>query len=573
MLLSGGHHPTAVPDAFLDTIPEDQSVAQQRVSNLSAASAVASSDSDDEEDENNPQRRQQRRQNKNKSSTKQSSNNNHNNNHHHISSRRGLRSPGSVASSNNAIIESGLDETSSSAQQKKPSGASPRHLCGKGRSVTFYILLSVMLVGISIGVYFIVTRTGPSSTSSSEEDPLPSNGGTAASSGSPTPELTFPPNFYIDMETDPPSFAPSMNLNDMADIDETLLKITSPADYFDELTPQGTCRYWLTRYDQLQVTVASYGEEAVQQRYILCVLYHATNGPTEWLDAALPFLDEELHECDWEGISCEESESVAILYLSERNLQGRIPSELIHLSHLQLLSLGENKLTGTIPQGLLELPRLIYIDLSSNSLTGNIPSTATSPTTLSRYSPLEVLYLDGNLLEGTVPFFDTLERMRVQRNLFTGFDPGYASLQSLTSWKMYDNAISGPLPEIWNAPDLFYVDLALNQWTGAIPESLWNLPSLKSLVLHDAALTGTLPESTVSDHWEYLWIHSNLLTGTIPPTFGSDWANVTELLLHNNSFTGTILTAQCDQWPYLNRLETDCNRADLICTCCTVCHG
>ncbi len=522
------------PDEFLDTIPEDQSVAQQRVANLSNVSAVASSDSEDEE---NPQRLSPRRKRKQRE--------------------------GSVTSSNaNAIIEAGMDEQRPKQSSEKSRLASAVSCTKRCVVVCFSLLL--LVVAVVVGVYFVVRHANEEKESAS---PVSKD-----MTEAPTPELTFPPNFYSELSTDPPTLAPSLDPEAIAAIDDALLKVTDSNDYYNSSTPQGACRNWLTHTDRMELRVSLHGEEAVQQRYIICVLYHATTkGDAQWMDSAMPFLNETLHECDWKGVSCNSSR-VAVLYLTQRHLNGTIPAELTHLSELQLLSFGENNLTGTIPQGLLELPRLILIDLSSNLLTGTIPSVSTSPETLSRYSPLEVMYLDDNMLHGSVPFFDTLERLRVQRNLFTGFDPGYATLQSLTSWKMYDNIFSGTLPQFWDTPKLFYIDFALNFWTGSIPESLWNLPSLESLALNDAALTGTLPESTVSDHWKYLWLHSNKLAGTIPSTFGSDWVNMTGLRLNNNSLTGSISMEQCSEWPKMERLEMDCGRPNVTCDCCDVCH-
>jgi hypothetical protein len=390
----------------------------------------------------------------------------------------------------------------------------------------------------------------------------------------PTPELTFPPELYFEMESGVPTLTPSINSVDKSAIDAVLLQVSSAEDLGNPNTPQGTCHQWIIEKDNLQLRVNTAGAAGIVQRYVLCVLYHATNGHEWiWMDATMPFLDPNVHECDWNDVGCDtDGDVVASLYLAQSNLQGSIPSELIYLSGLEYINFGENRLKGTIPRGLLEMPKLLFVNFSSNALTGTIPSTATSPTTPSQYSPLEVFYLDNNQLEGTVPFFDSLQRLRVQRNLFTACDPGYATLGSLTSWTMYNNSIKGPLPEFWDAPNLTHVDLALNQWTGTIPASLWNLPELEALVLHNARLTGTLPASTVSTHWRHLWLHSNQLSGTIPLTFASDWSNVTHILLHENELTGNISIESCNHWPLKERIEADCSRANLTCACCTVCH-
>lgn len=523
----------SAPDAFLDTIPEDQSVAQQRVTEWTIASPSAASASGLAVAPGSSDRIK----------------------------RKKTQGPSSVSgvSDANAIIEAG-EEPERSPTAKQSSASKARRSCTI-QKLAFYVTLSALVIGIALGVYFIVSGTDDDAGANDDVDTNGSEGPDLTTSP-PDLEITFPPGFVL-TSSEFPSPSPSFDIADVALIDQTLLKVSQEALYYDSDTPQGKCRYWLTHEDALQLRVAFNGEAAVQQRYILCVLYESTNGPT-W-DSAV-FRDDTLHECDWTGISCDlTNDYVAVVYLKDSNLQGSIPDEIAMLSTLEWLVLSNNEITGTIPPALMELPALFALDLALNEISGSIPSAGAAP--------LEALYLDGNLLEGMLPYFGTLQNLRVQRNLLSEYDERYTTSAVLEKWKMYDNVISGALPDLWSAPNLNYVDFASNVWTGTIPTSLWNLPSLESLVLHDAQLTGTLPPNTTSTHWRHLWLHGNQLEGTVPTTFGENWTNFTELLLHQNLLTGIIGPDHCDHLSTLDRFEMDCNLDTIQCDCCTACHG
>ena len=535
-------------DGFLDTIPEDQSVAAQRVQNLSGASVVGSNDSEREEDNGEGPQKQEQHGGAPRVRTK----------------KRRTKGPGSVTSSNHAIIDDGPPETRKNNRPGTSGETSTTSVSCTTKRLMIWFSVSLLVVAVLAGGLHSLIRPNTDRSKESNKADAP-----MSSSLVPTPDLTFPPNLYFEVDSEIPTASPAVIQAGISGIDNVISQMSSADDFLDPDTPQGICRSWITE----TVDTSTAEETSIVQRYVLCVLYYTTLGD-EWtlMNGTMLFLDPDLNECDWKKVGCVD-DVVGYLSLPDSNLQGSIPSELIHLSGLEYLRLGENRLKGTIPLGLLELKKLVWLDLSSNALTGTIPSSATSPSTPTQYSPLQVLYLDDNQLKGTVPFFDTLQRMRVQNNMLTGFDPGYSTLESLERWKMYNNSIRGPLPSFWDAPNLKYVDLALNEWTGSIPESLWNLPLLEALVLHDAKLTGTLPESTVSDHWRYVWLHANRLSGSIPLSFASNWGNVTHIVLHDNALTGEVPEENCGQWPILERMETDCNRSNLTCACCTTCHS
>ncbi|XP_073112216.1 uncharacterized protein [Elaeis guineensis] len=88
---------------------------------------------------------------------------------------------------------------------------------------------------------------------------------------------------------------------------------------------------------------------------------------------------------------------VIIMDLSNNNLSGMIPEELISLFGLMSLNLSENHLTGEITEKIGALQQLESLDLSRNNLFGGIPSSMTNLTFLS------YLNLSYNNLSGKVP--------------------------------------------------------------------------------------------------------------------------------------------------------------------------
>ncbi|MEK8018671.1 MAG: choice-of-anchor D domain-containing protein, partial [Candidatus Parabeggiatoa sp.] len=103
----------------------------------------------------------------------------------------------------------------------------------------------------------------------------------------------------------------------------------------------------------------------------LVALYDSTDGAnwtinTDWNVTNTP--------CSWYGVTCSSGGgNVEILWLTENQLTGTIPTELGNLVNLTVLDLSYNQLTGTIPTKLSNLVNLMGLDLSYNQLTGIIP--------------------------------------------------------------------------------------------------------------------------------------------------------------------------------------------------------
>jgi hypothetical protein len=146
--------------------------------------------------------------------------------------------------------------------------------------------------------------------------------------------------------------------------------------------------------------------------------------------------------------------------------------------------------------------------------------------------------LYDNQLEGSLPWFQSLERLWIQQNLLTGMDDvHHATMSTLTmSLIVYDDAISGPYQELGTLPPVGLFGPGLEYLDARDHSGMHvGLAALKSLVLHDCQLTGTLPTMTsklTGDNFRHGWLHSNRLSGFFPANLGWNWRNLTSLLLH-----------------------------------------
>ncbi|KAL7573465.1 hypothetical protein ACA910_013779 [Epithemia clementina (nom. ined.)] len=199
------------------------------------------------------------------------------------------------------------------------------------------------------------------------------------------------------------------------------------------------------------------------------------------------------------------------------------------------------KMSGTIPAELWDLPNIEFIQLGDNGLVGTLPDFE------GRLSHAHSLWLYGNSFEGSLPILHgdrgqaALTSLRLQRNCggYTGSIPSeYGTLSSLRELWLFQNHLTGPIPE--GLSDLPIEDLWLynNLLSGSIPQHFVNLSYMKSFRVNNNHLTGELPDM----YWEnlrHLDIHTNQLEGELPTRL----FNMTQLqyvALDKNSFRGTI---------------------------------
>ena len=231
----------------------------------------------------------------------------------------------------------------------------------------------------------------------------------------------------------------------------------------DPDSPQRAALDWLLS-DPL---VANYTDLVIEQRYALATLYESTGGDNWRINTG--WLDQEVSECEWEGIFCE-NEVVEEVVLFDLNLAGTIPPEAFLLTDTREFILYDNALTGTIPEEVADMTALLELELDGNDLTGTIPEGIFTLTGLTK------VRLEGNGLTGTL-------------------SSSVGNLANCEIFRVDSNDMSGPIPEFLTfMSSLNELRLNGNGFTGTIPASLGGLSSLDELTLQNNDLVGEMPD-------------------------------------------------------------------------------
>ncbi|XP_022154247.1 LRR receptor-like serine/threonine-protein kinase GSO1 [Momordica charantia] len=228
--------------------------------------------------------------------------------------------------------------------------------------------------------------------------------------------------------------------------------------------------------------------------------------------------------------------------ISDAGIRGPIPNEWVSKLSSQItgLDLSYNLLEGKLAD--LLAPQHPNYDLPEDS-------------TPIRYPNLTFLYLDGNLLSGSIPsnigdLMPNLEQLYLSENRLNGTIP--LSIQNMSNFgiiSLPDNQLSGDLLDIsWGKfKSLEVIDLANNNLYGKIPSSIGFLTYLKTLRLSNNHLHGGIPKSlhNCSD-LRSIDLSGNRLYGSLPLWIGLDVSKLWLLNLRSNHFSGTIPSQLCN---------------------------
>lgn len=152
-------------------------------------------------------------------------------------------------------------------------------------------------------------------------------------------------------------------------------------------------------------------------------------------------------------------------------------------------------------------------------------------------------------------------------------------LENLERWGMERGGLTSTIPtEIGRLTNLFFIDLDFNELTGTLTSELLSLNALKELDLNDNQFSGSINGIGVFPDMEFLQLHANDFTGTVPEAVG-DFTQLRAFTLYDASISGTMPESVCDllarenNGGVLTSLIADCSRRnpDIVCPCCTSC--
>ncbi|XP_010539168.1 PREDICTED: receptor-like protein 12 [Tarenaya hassleriana] len=230
--------------------------------------------------------------------------------------------------------------------------------------------------------------------------------------------------------------------------------------------------------------------------------------------------------------------SIEHMDLSFTLMSGEIPESVGGLTSLNHLSLCNCILSGSIPESIKNLKKLAYLDLSRNMLTGEISSA------LADLEQLNHLDLSYNNLTGEIPEFlgnlDKLVFLSIGENILTGrLLPSLFALPFIEYLDVGGNQLEGTIPDIVDAPlHLSELDLSDNLFNGTIPSWLYRSPSLQFLYLFRNRLVGHLG-GFQSKSLMIFDVNTNFLEGSVPSSI-SELEQLRGLFLSSNNFTGVV---------------------------------
>jgi hypothetical protein len=367
-------------------------------------------------------------------------------------------------------------------------------------------------------------------------------------------------------ETAPPTATGAFNIVNQALYDLVSAASTDTGLSIQQVdSPQNRAYKWLEN-DSIQEGLS---DAAKLQRYALSCFYFSTHGEN-WTNAA--WIDG-VSEC---AIFTCLGETLTVLEMNQRNVQGVLPPELGLLTGLTRLAIMNSLvgpgMSGGIPKELGNLTQMREFGLQGNSFTEPIP-----PELFEKWSLCEDVGLDSNGFSGSIPTtignLVAATRINMGTNRLTGKIPDeIQSLASILQLTLSENQLTGPIPtSVGLLTTIKGVNFDNNLLSGTIPTEFGSLILIKGgLDLSINKLTGTVPASLAAlPDMKLLHLYNNELTGTIPDF--SPLINLKSFRIDGNLVNGTVPAGTCTAIALRGAdAYADCP-GEIVCTCCNYC--
>ncbi|XP_014502138.1 probable leucine-rich repeat receptor-like protein kinase At1g35710 [Vigna radiata var. radiata] len=190
---------------------------------------------------------------------------------------------------------------------------------------------------------------------------------------------------------------------------------------------------------------------------------------------------------------------------------------------------------------------LEYLNFSNNYIHGKIENSLSNPILF------EIVDLSSNHLHGKLPIFSSqVGWLDLSDNSFSSMND-FLCRKKIKKFNLYYlnlalNNLSGKIPDCWiKWPYLLNVNLQSNLFVGNMPLSMGSLVWLQSLNIRNNSLSGIFPIALKKNNKLIsLDIGENNLSGTIPTWIGEKLPEIKILRLRSNNFSGHIPNGICD---------------------------
>jgi hypothetical protein len=152
----------------------------------------------------------------------------------------------------------------------------------------------------------------------------------------------------------------------------SLAGVTDSVSFVSTSSPQSQALDWLVYKDDTLTSVDGPMTESTTalliQRYAVMVMQFALK--SNWQNDPLQTPFYRLHECDFEGITCNADQRITRFDWQSKELAGAIPNEISLLTTMNYLDLNSNFIDGSIPDALYDMTALRKLSPSDAILRG-----------------------------------------------------------------------------------------------------------------------------------------------------------------------------------------------------------